>query len=166
MKITLVALAGVSLVAAQFDGLPQCAQGCVTKFTSGSNIGGCPQIDAKCICSQQTFLSDIACCLASVCNAADQQAAVDFAIKFCSTQGVQVPTAVSCSTTATSTATGSGTGASTVPAITAGGNSTATTSSAASSSSSTTSASPNAGNAGAVGTAGVFGGLLAALALI
>ncbi|KAI0124660.1 hypothetical protein BJ170DRAFT_468852 [Xylariales sp. AK1849] len=116
MKTTLVTLALVSWVVGQsLDGLPSCAKDCVTKFTSGSSIGGCPQIDAKCICSQ----------------------------------GVQVPTAVTCSN-ATSTSTS------------------ASATSASATSSAATSAATNGSPRGTVGSGatGVFGGLLAFLALV
>ena len=63
-------------------------QACVAKFTSGSSIGGCNGIDAKCICANPSFISGIACCLASACNPADQQTATTFALNFCKTVGV------------------------------------------------------------------------------
>ncbi|TPX12422.1 uncharacterized protein E0L32_006834 [Thyridium curvatum] len=89
-----LALAGLS--AAQFQGLPQCAQDCASQFFSGG-IGNCGS-DAKCICSNKSFLGDIACCLAKPggCNEKDQSSAVAFASTICDAQGVTVPTAVSC----------------------------------------------------------------------
>ncbi|KAK6068647.1 CFEM domain-containing protein [Seiridium cupressi] len=170
-NIYLLFLAMVGLVAGQ-NGLPDCAfalqKQCVTKFTSGTNIGGCPQLNVSCICSQQSFLSDIACCLADVCSAADQQAAVDYAHSLCSTAGVTVPSAVTCSSK--SSGASAGTASSTEPATSAAVTSTAatTTTSAAASGSATSTASQNVGNQGglASGATGIFGGLLAALALL
>ncbi|KAH8197165.1 hypothetical protein TruAng_008658 [Truncatella angustata] len=160
----------MGLVASQ-SGLPQCARDCLAKFTSGASIGGCAQIDAKCICSQQAFLNDIACCLASVCSQSDQQAAVDYAVNLCAAQGVTVPSAVSCSSTSAgaSTAITSSSGSSTIGAASNTAVTTAITSSTASAagSSTTTTASQNIGKQGngGSGTSGIIGGLLAVLAL-
>src|SRR5438045_2351647 len=85
-------------------------QSCVTQFTSGNSIGGCGSLDAKCICSNADFLSNIACCLANACDQADQQSAVTFAKQFCTTQGVTVPNAVVCNSASGSS------GASSTPA--------------------------------------------------
>jgi len=88
------------LISAQ-DGLPTCAQSCVAGFTSGSQIGGCSSVDIVCICSSSTFLSGIACCLAGKCDAADQQAATEYAQNLCKASGVtNLPSAVSCASTA------------------------------------------------------------------
>lgn len=150
----------VALVAAQ-DGLPQCAKDCVTKFTSGDNIGGCPQINAQCICAQQSFISGIACCLSSVCDEADQQAAVDYAVKFCSSFGVTVPSAVSCTSSATATAASTGTASSSGSATTTG----TTTSGTAASGTAASTSSQNIGSSANLerGTAGILGGLVAAV---
>lgn len=41
-------------------------------------IGDCGS-NVKCICSNKQFLSEIACCIAPVCSAAEQTEAVNFA---------------------------------------------------------------------------------------
>ncbi|KAI5920800.1 hypothetical protein F4810DRAFT_399812 [Camillea tinctor] len=99
------------LVAAQNLGaLPACARDCLTDFTTGDKIGNCPRLDAKCICQSDSFISGISCCLSSACSQTDQANAIDYAVKFCGTQKVQVPSAVSCeSASGTSAATPSAT---------------------------------------------------------
>ncbi|RAL63131.1 hypothetical protein DID88_004213 [Monilinia fructigena] len=67
------------------NGLPTCAQSCVTQYTSGSQIAGCANLDIACICSNDSFLSGIACCLAAACEAADEQIAVAYAQNLCKT---------------------------------------------------------------------------------
>ncbi|KAF3767154.1 hypothetical protein M406DRAFT_97783 [Cryphonectria parasitica EP155] len=89
--------AGLSF--AQFSGLPTCAQDCASDQFSGGSYAGCGT-DPKCICSNQDFLSNIACCLVGACDAADQTSAIAFATQICSAQGVTVPTVVSCATAA------------------------------------------------------------------
>lgn len=153
MKASFVVLAGASLVAAQ-NGLPTCAESCVSNFTTGQEIGGCNSLDIKCICSQQTFLSDIACCLAGACDAADQQTAIGYAQNICGTAGVTVPSSVVCTANATTTGNAS---------------TSATASATKSTTSSTTTTTANAGSsaAGLVSTsASVLGALLAALAFL
>jgi hypothetical protein len=61
---------------------------CVTEFTSGSQIGGCSNINAVCICSNSNFINQIACCLAGACDTADQEAATQYALNFCKAAGV------------------------------------------------------------------------------
>ncbi|KAH7018077.1 uncharacterized protein B0I36DRAFT_368125 [Microdochium trichocladiopsis] len=95
MKAVLVLSALVGAVSA--NTLPSCAQSCVTKFTSGSNIGSCPSSNAACICKNTALLGDFACCLSSGCSKGDQTSAVSYAHSICSAQGVTVPTAVVCS---------------------------------------------------------------------
>lgn len=160
MKFNTVAFAFVGLAAAQLEGLPTCAQGCVTQFTTGSNIGGCPQLDVKCICSSEDFLSGIACCLASACSAADQKTAVQFAASLCQTQGVTVPSSVSCSTTAMTSMSMTG-------SMTMTGNATTTATQTSRPASTTPAAAsqnvapkPGAGS----GVTGLFGAIIAALA--
>ncbi|KAI0206182.1 hypothetical protein F4808DRAFT_454956 [Astrocystis sublimbata] len=77
MRLVIVALALTSGILAQDLGaLPDCAKGCVAEFTTGGKIGDCAQLDAKCICSSDSFINGIACCLAGVCDADDQKKAV------------------------------------------------------------------------------------------
>ncbi|KAK0717903.1 hypothetical protein B0T26DRAFT_751900 [Lasiosphaeria miniovina] len=79
MKIpsALLALALATVAAAQSPSLPTCAKGCADQFIS-NGIGNC-NLDAKCICSDKDFISNISCCVAGACNPADQQSAVAFA---------------------------------------------------------------------------------------
>ncbi|KXJ92460.1 hypothetical protein Micbo1qcDRAFT_162749 [Microdochium bolleyi] len=161
MKAVLVASALLGVVLAQ-DGLPTlpgCATSCLTKFTSGGNIGSCGGLDAACICKDANFLTGIACCLSGQCSQSDQAQAVDYAVKFCGAQGVQVPSAVSCSTAASSTKTSSATSA---PSAT---NSNASTTGAGANTVTSTRA-PNAGQAFATPGPELIGGVLAALALL
>jgi cobalamin biosynthesis Mg chelatase CobN len=146
-------------------------------FTSGNQIGTCGNLDIQCICSNSSFLSSIACCLASACDAADQQAAVAYAKQICTTAGVTVPNAVSCvssSTTATATSAvssaGSPTGPSTgtsVASSTSTAEASATSASATSASATSASATKNAGIQNAAGAGMSFaGGLAAVFALL
>ncbi|ERS97009.1 uncharacterized protein SPSK_02751 [Sporothrix schenckii 1099-18] len=179
-SFTILALAG--LAAAQFAQLPTCAQSCANKFLTGG-IGNCGS-DAKCICSDKSFLSDIACCLAAPggCDAADQSSAVVFASQLCAAQGVTVPSAVTCTSTAggsgtaatATTTTGSGTPTETSGAAATKTDSTSATATGATTSPATTAA---AGTTSSKSTnyapresagvgAGLLGGVVAALALL
>ncbi|KAI2635217.1 hypothetical protein GGS21DRAFT_517589 [Xylaria nigripes] len=148
MKSVIITLALASTIIAQdLGGLPDCAKNCLAEFTTGDKIGNCARLDAKCICASNSFINGIACCLAGVCDAKDQQQAVDFARNFCSTQGVtNLPQSVTCaspSSTNTSTATSASTPSATVT--------------------------PNAGSPAAAGlgsSGAIYGGLLAALAML
>ncbi|UKZ66577.1 uncharacterized protein TrAtP1_007749 [Trichoderma atroviride] len=98
MKASIVSLVFTAALAAAQDlsGLPTCATGCVTKFTTGSAIGGCQQLDIGCICKNADFLNGIACCLADACSKSDQDKAVSFAQQICSSAGVSTPDTVVC----------------------------------------------------------------------
>ncbi|KAI0404492.1 hypothetical protein F4802DRAFT_231150 [Xylaria palmicola] len=164
MRSTIVILTLASAVVSQDLGaLPDCAKDCLTQFTTGSQIGNCARLDAKCICASDSFIDGIACCLAGVCDVDAQKQAVDFARSFCSTQGVtDLPQAVTCASV-------SSTGAPTT-APTNAPNSTITSSSPSSSSPTTTPSSTvtaNAGSPAGMGSiANFYGGLLAALAML
>jgi cobalamin biosynthesis Mg chelatase CobN len=136
-------------------------------FTSGNQIGSCGNLDIQCICSSSSFLSSIACCLSSACDAADQQAAVAYAKQICTTAGVTVPDAVSCassSTTATATSAASSARSSTGPST---GTSVTSSTSAAEVSAPSASATKNAGIQNAAGAGMSFaGGLAAVFALL
>ena len=69
---------------------------CVNTATVGSNIGGCSQGDIKCICSNDEFLDNIACCLSSACDSDGKDKAVSFARSICGGAGVDVPDQVVC----------------------------------------------------------------------
>ncbi|CAK7563667.1 MAG: hypothetical protein SEPTF4163_001540 [Sporothrix epigloea] len=130
-SFAILALAGLAV--AQFNQLPTCAQSCANKFLTGG-IGNCGS-DAKCICSDKDFLSDIACCLAApgACDPADQSSAVGFASQLCAAQGVTgLPSVVSC------TATSFGSSGTAAAASTTGSNTAKDTSSATAENSSTT----------------------------
>ncbi|KAI1436609.1 hypothetical protein GGR50DRAFT_197611 [Xylaria sp. CBS 124048] len=178
MKFLIATLALASTVVAQELGaLPDCAKNCLAEFTTGNQIGDCARLDAKCICASSTFISGIACCLAGVCDASDQQQATNFALSFCSTQGVtDLPHSVTCATSSTAATEGSSSStssssasvvASTTTTMTTGtgtGTGTGTETSSATTSSTAT-VMPNAAW-GLGGSANVYGGLLAALALL
>ncbi|KAK5628155.1 hypothetical protein RRF57_003870 [Xylaria bambusicola] len=135
--------------------LPDCAKNCLAEYTTGDKIGDCARLDAKCICASDTFISGIACCLAGVCNADEQQQAVDFARSFCSTQGVtDLPQSVTCATASPSSSSlaNTPTSGSATPTVT-GTPSVAVT--------------PNAASPAKSGAnAGLFGSVLAALAIL
>ncbi len=81
---------------------------CVGQDIGANGIAGCNG-DAKCICGNSDFLSNIACCLAKPggCSPSDQSSAVTFASQVCAVQGITVPSVVSCSTTQAASASGS-----------------------------------------------------------
>jgi cobalamin biosynthesis Mg chelatase CobN len=140
-------------------------------FTSGSEIGTCGNLDIQCICSSASFLSSIACCLASACDAADQQAAVAYAKQICTTAGVTVPNAVSCASSSTTATATSAVSSASAPAGPSTGTSVASSTSAtevsATSASTPASATKNAGiqNAASAGMS-FAGGLAAVFALL
>ncbi|KAF4962710.1 hypothetical protein FSARC_9271 [Fusarium sarcochroum] len=147
---TSVVLAG--LVAAQQEKLPTCAQPCVDQYTTGKGVAGCGQFDFKCICSNKSFLSGIACCLEKECDKAGRESAVKYAKQICSTAGVKdLPDEVTCDKSAAS-------GSASTPTSSA---SSSETSSADSSSS--TDDSGNAASRGAAGVLGVAAAMLFAL---
>ncbi|KAH8758331.1 hypothetical protein F5883DRAFT_150127 [Diaporthe sp. PMI_573] len=151
------------LTVAQFQGLPTCAQGCASRFFSGGSYAGCGT-DPKCICANQDFLGNVACCLVGACSEADQQSAITFAQQICSANGVDVPDQVSCSTAsgASATATGTPNGSSSSGSATATG-----ASASATTSSGTTAAQAWAPRQTAALGMELFGGLAAAgLALL
>jgi len=186
MKFITIALSlgAAAMVQAQASTLPACAQTCLGSFTSGSSIGGCSSLDIKCICSAQSFLSDIACCLEGACSAADQASAIKYAQQICETAGVTVPDSLSaagsCSSSATSASGSSTSGSSsttgTVAAASTTGSTTATSTSSSgtshsstssgSATSSTASQTANAASENLGRPAGVFGAVAAALFLL
>ncbi|KAH8676740.1 hypothetical protein BGZ60DRAFT_526173 [Tricladium varicosporioides] len=156
--LTVFGLAGLVYSQSNLAGLPDCAKTCVTQYTTGSSIGGCPALDIVCICSSSGFLSGIACCLAGSCNAADQATAVTFARNFCGSSGVtNLPSSVSCSSTSAASSTGTAV-------------SSASTASAASASSVSSTATSKSGaqitSSPGYKAAGIVGGLAAGLAFL
>ncbi|GKT98773.1 cell wall protein [Fusarium langsethiae] len=150
MKLSLfTSVVLASLVAAQQEKLPKCAQPCVDQYTTGGGVAGCGQLDIKCICSNQNFLSGIACCLEEKCDAEGKETAVKYAKQICATAGVtDLPDDVKCDkSTASGTASGSATGATTPTASV----STSTASATGESSNVDTNAGSREGAAGFIG---------------
>ncbi|KAJ6113682.1 hypothetical protein N7523_006999 [Penicillium sp. IBT 18751x] len=101
-QITLALAALLSTAAAQGLGdLPDCAKSCATNSIP-ANCG----IDVACICKSDTFLSDIACCVAGKCSQSDQETTLQVAKKICAAGGVTgLPSAVVCSNSSTGSTT-------------------------------------------------------------
>ncbi|KAJ5670272.1 uncharacterized protein N7477_005635 [Penicillium maclennaniae] len=101
-QITLALAALLSTTAAQGLGdLPDCAKSCATNSIP-ANCG----IDVACICKSDTFLSDIACCVAGKCSQSDQETTLQVAKKICAAGGVTgLPSAVVCSSSSTGSTT-------------------------------------------------------------
>ncbi|KEZ44163.1 Uncharacterized protein SAPIO_CDS3087 [Scedosporium apiospermum] len=173
MKFIAVTLALAAAALAQdtpSTRIPECANSCVTQATSGNKIAGCNQGDIKCVCSNDSFLDSIACCLVDVCDEAGQKAAVSFALALCSGAGVSVPSEVVCKTAGGNSDSASSGAPASGSATESGSAATGTTSGAAGSTPSSTesSAPTSSGAAGVVGApvGGLLGGVLAALALL
>ncbi|PSR82520.1 hypothetical protein BD289DRAFT_371099 [Coniella lustricola] len=133
MQLSVAALAlYAGLSVAQYSGLPTCAQSCASDQFSGGSYAGCGT-DPKCICSNQDFLSNIACCLTGACDEADQSSAIVFATQICSANGVTVPTVVSCATASAASSTAASAAASQTTDSSASATSGSTASSSASS---------------------------------
>lgn len=128
---TVLALAGAALVAAQdLSKLPECSKSCASDLLLNSGCG----IDPKCICSNQTFLTDIAGCVKKGCTAeSDLTATVEFAVQICKAVQIDIDTSLvlpattstssssSSSSTSSSTSTSTSAAASTTPTGSAGG---------------------------------------------
>ncbi|KAI3332570.1 hypothetical protein F4824DRAFT_504004 [Ustulina deusta] len=171
MKLVIITLALASAVVAQDLGaLPECARNCLAEYTTGNQIGDCARLDAKCICASDSFISGIACCLAGVCDADAQKQAVDFARTFCGTVGVtDLPQSVTCATASPSPSPSSSSlsGTSTpTPASNSTITPTITDTPTVTGTPSAT-VTPNAASLAGLGlSAGLYGGLLAVLALL
>ncbi|KAL2153019.1 hypothetical protein VTH82DRAFT_4174 [Thermothelomyces myriococcoides] len=160
-----LSLAGA--VAAQ-DGLnlPTCAQTCAGSLLS-SSIGDCGRGDVKCICSNKSFLSDIACCLADDCSPQDQERAVDAARDLCSGFGVtDLPDEVTCSSASSSAASSSATGASTTASSSGSGTTPTPTGDADEDAAPSSTTIPDAGARPTVHAGLALGGIIAAAALL
>ncbi|KAJ9627553.1 uncharacterized protein PV06_05893 [Exophiala oligosperma] len=85
------------------SGLPSCALSCATGAIGST---GCALTDAKCICTATNFLSGVETCVQGACSQADQQATLQFAVKFCAQANVTItlPTAPATSGAPASTA--------------------------------------------------------------
>ncbi|KAL2072531.1 hypothetical protein VTL71DRAFT_11874 [Oculimacula yallundae] len=170
LYLLIIASALASLTNAQGEGVPSCATPCVNQFTTGGGnaIAGCNRLDAACICSNKSFLSDIACCLVDKCSVADQQKATNYALAFCQANQVTgLPTAVSCASTITSTGMPSSTNNAAATITSGSATSSVAANGASTTGSGTTSAPANAAPTNAAGVgAGILGGLAAVVALL
>ncbi|QKX62650.1 uncharacterized protein TRUGW13939_09811 [Talaromyces rugulosus] len=120
--------------------LPSCAISCATDSIP-SDCG----LDVKCICSAQSFISGVSCCIADACNADDQKTTIEYADKICAGVGVSnLPTSAVCSSTASATG---GSKTSSAGESQTAATATASTTSAGSSSETSTAASPSGTNA-------------------
>lgn len=122
---------------------------------TGNGIAGCKAGDVVCVCSNDQFLSSIACCVAGTCDEADQEKTANYAMQLCRAAGVTVPDKVECTSTS---AAASGTASASATSSSSGSNSAG--SAASTPATSTAAAAPAA--AGSVG--GLAGAVLALLA--
>ncbi|KAL1965628.1 hypothetical protein VTN77DRAFT_5305 [Rasamsonia byssochlamydoides] len=137
MKLAAISLAFTALVAGtaaqSLSDLPQCAQNCATNAIP-AQCG----LDVKCICSTQSFIASITCCVAKACDQADQEATIKFADSLCSTAGVtNLPQSAVCTTAASAT----GSQTSTASESTASSETSSSSATAASTTASTTASS-------------------------
>ncbi|KAL1972394.1 hypothetical protein VTN31DRAFT_6808 [Thermomyces dupontii] len=89
LSFSVVAAVILSGAAAQgVDGLPKCAQACVT----GAIPEQCNGFDVECICGDEAFIDKMACCVSKECEGDDIDAVLSFANGICTGAGVNVPT--------------------------------------------------------------------------
>ncbi|KAI6785589.1 uncharacterized protein J7T54_005923 [Emericellopsis cladophorae] len=107
MKTSAVAyLVAAGFAAAQgLEDVPRCAAPCIEQAITGNEIGGCGQFDIECICSNDDFLQNMACCLEDSCDDSGKAAAVTFAQQVCSSVNVDTPDQVECKASASPSAT-------------------------------------------------------------
>jgi len=120
MKFSSVLLiAGAALVAAQsLDQLPDCAKDCATELLTGTKCG----MDPKCICADESFISNIRGCVAKGCTTdKDREATVNFASQICQAVQITIDTSLPPATSTSSSSTSTGT--STAPVTTGTGSS-------------------------------------------
>ncbi|EGP86250.1 unnamed protein product [Zymoseptoria tritici ST99CH_1A5] len=94
------------------QGLPPCAAECVNEKQNGQQgYGGCTSLDIKCICTQGSFIADLACCVSTKCDAAGQEATIQFANAICGSEDAAsaLPTTATCASTAASSGTAAAT---------------------------------------------------------
>ncbi|KAJ5484202.1 hypothetical protein N7539_005998, partial [Penicillium diatomitis] len=86
-------LAAISVVefalAQNLTQLPFCAISCAFRAIASA---GCSVTDAKCICTKDSFFTDINSCLTTSCSGDNKQKTIDFARSFCGSAGVSIPT--------------------------------------------------------------------------
>ncbi|KJY02068.1 hypothetical protein TI39_contig262g00023 [Zymoseptoria brevis] len=105
------------------QGLPPCAAECVNEKQNGQQgYGGCTSLDIKCICTQGTFIADLACCVSTKCDAAGQEATIQFANAICGSENAAgaLPTTATCASAAASTGTAAATMSMSMGSMTAG----------------------------------------------
>ncbi|EXJ79322.1 hypothetical protein A1O3_08824 [Capronia epimyces CBS 606.96] len=136
-------------------GVPDCATACV----SDSLPASC-NLAPSCICTADSFLSGISCCVFKACDANDQQSALAYAHGICDPVGASslLPSSAGCPSTSGSA---SATGGSTVK-TTSGGSASSATGAAGSASASASSA--PAGATASAATASATGSSSSALA--
>jgi hypothetical protein len=157
-----LALAGAAVAQDGGFDLPECANACATKFLQGG-IGNCGK-DIECICKNDTFLGEIACCLVDGCSEEDQKKAVAAAADICDAVGVKgLPTEVACATASAASTTASGTASGTAPAPTGSGAAATQNPDAQSTTSESTNFGPRPTAAAGLGA---IGGIIAAVALL
>ncbi|RJE26569.1 CFEM domain protein [Aspergillus sclerotialis] len=136
--------------AQSFSEIPSCARTCAT----GSIPSSCNSIDVSCICSNDSFITDISCCVAKSCSKEDQDKTLNYAKQICAGAGVHdLPKSASCGSGASATGTAGGSNtettasASTMSGATTLATASTTASTTESSSSSAESSSPTDANA-------------------
>jgi len=89
MKFTVVAALGLLTFASSqsLSGLPQCAESCAISAVGST---GCAVTNATCICEATSFLQGVDSCIQTACSAADIQATLQFAQKYCLSGGVTI----------------------------------------------------------------------------
>ncbi|EPS40761.1 hypothetical protein H072_5355 [Dactylellina haptotyla CBS 200.50] len=77
----------IGLCAAQtsLDGLPACAQNCVSQGLTSSS---CNPLDVQCFCNDQSLVSSLTPCLVSACSTDDLSTTVQFVTQLCAAVGV------------------------------------------------------------------------------
>ena len=136
----------------------------MTEFVTAGAIAGCGAYDAKCICENNDFISEISCCLIDSCNdPEEQERTIRFAHEICASVDVTgLPDEVVCKESAASSASATDASAS----DTAAAATSESPSNTADAGESEESESPNAGPAATMAPVGILGGLIAAVAML
>ncbi|KIV77579.1 hypothetical protein PV11_09368 [Exophiala sideris] len=155
MRFAIVAISTLlaGIVSAQSSpSIPTCADTCISDALPAS----C-NLAPACICSTQSFISGISCCIYKSCDTADQQAALAYAHSICDPVGYSsvLPATAGCSANSTSSATAASSNgtASATGAIASASSSVSSLVSSVSSSASAASASKTGSTTGAAGSA-------------
>ncbi|KIO16738.1 hypothetical protein M407DRAFT_33598 [Tulasnella calospora MUT 4182] len=118
---------------------------------ANANTAGCAGSDNTCLCKSDTYLRSTTDCIQNACSAADLATAGSLAQQLCKAAGVDISTNPAAQPTGTAAASGAASSAA------------ATTSAAAAASATPTS---NAATGSVVGKGMVFGGFVAAAAVL